>query len=260
MRATWMMAAALALLPMGAAAQDGAASTVLQQSSEYRFQMDFQVDAAALARLLPPGWTSAAAAQGPAKDCNLRLIFIDRLGVTGPDGKLLGKGTDRLVYLAAPVKQGDRTGQMILAGISQNGAEDDFGVLAAASKAHVSRSSVTENGVTLVTEDWDFAAASGDHASLHVRYRREPAGQGGGAVNFYDPADPARSLIFRSEQGTDIVRNVTTTPPDRVLEFRYEAGGGKIGALFDGREKPLSWDSQLAYRRVIAQALRQEVN
>jgi len=227
--------------------------TVLAQSTEYRFQMDFHVSDAALAKLLPPGWVSNAATQGAAKDANIRLIFIDAGNVAGPDGKLLGKGKDLMVYLAAPVKQaaGPGNGQMILSGIAQNDTDAAFGVMDKATTAKASRTIMTVSGVTMVTEDWDFAAANGEHATLHVQYTRAPANLGGGAVNFYNPADPSAVQIFKTQQTTDVTRNDTTTPPDRVMEFSYKAGGGKFAALFDGSEKPLSWDSQPIYNRTI---------
>ena len=228
--------------------------TVLAQSSEYRFQLDFHVNDAALAAMLPAGWVSNAATQGAAKDANIRLIFIDASDIVGPDNKVLGKGADLLVYLAAPVKAaaGDGSGQMILAGIIQNQADAAFGVLDRASAAKAARSTATTNGATLVTEDWDLTAANGEHAAMHVKYTRAPANIAGGAANFYNPADPAKSFqIFRSQQATDITRNVTTNPPDRVMEFSYKAGGGKFASLFDGSEKPLSWDSQPVYSRII---------
>ncbi len=78
---------------------------MVEYSSETRFQLDLHVPEAALAAYLPPGWTPNVAAQGPAKDCNLRAIFVDRITINGPDGKPVGKGSNRLVYLAAPVKE-----------------------------------------------------------------------------------------------------------------------------------------------------------
>jgi len=252
--------AALAVLamPMAALAQPAAPApapmTVLAQSSEYRFQMDFHVSDAALAKLLPAGWVSNAATQGAAKDANIRLIFVDAGNIVGPDNKLLGKGNDLLVYAAAPVKEanGPGTGQMILAGISLNRGDATFGAMAPANIAKVSRSQVTINGATVVTEDWDFAADDGEHASLHVKYTRATANRGGSTVNFYDTVNPALMQSVKTEQVTDITRNVTTTPPDRVAEFSYKAGGGKLASLFDGSEKPLSWDSQPIYNRTIS--------
>ena len=250
---------AFILAPLPALAQAAAPSpptpmNVLSQSSEYRFQLDFHVSDAALAKMLPAGWVSNAATQGAAKDANVRLIFIDAGNIVGPDNRVLGKGSDLLVYVAAPVKQaaGTGSGQMILAGISQNNPEAAFGVMDKATSAKVSRSLVTDDSGTLVTEDWQLQAGS-ETASLHVKYRRLPANKGGGAAatSFFNPANPAQLQLFRTEQVTDITRNATTNPPDRVLEFSYKASGGKFAALFDGSEKALSWDSQPIYSRTI---------
>jgi hypothetical protein len=247
-----LLAGLLAITPATAFAQ--APATVLMQSSEYRFQLDFHVNDAALAKMLPAGWVSNAATQGAAKDANVRLIFIDAGNVVGPDNKLLGKGNDVCVYIAAPVKQADggASGQMILGGISQNFSDTAFGVMDKAASAKVSRSIATANGVTLVTEDWDLAAANGEHASLHVKYTRLPANHAVGSTNFYNPADGKSVQIFKTEQATDITRNITTNPTDRVAEFSYKAGGGKLATLFDGSEKALSWDSQPIYSRVVS--------
>src|SRR3982074_2637041 len=88
------------------------AETFVEHNAEFRMQLDFVVPDAALRKLLPTGWEPNVATQGPAKDCNLRMIFIDRVDITGADGAPVG--SSRLVYLAAPVKQSDggNAGQM----------------------------------------------------------------------------------------------------------------------------------------------------
>ena len=58
------------------------AQSVVEQAAEHRFQLDFRVNDAALAKMLPAGWETVIATQGPAKDCNLRMIFIDRMAIT----------------------------------------------------------------------------------------------------------------------------------------------------------------------------------
>jgi len=247
---------AVALLPAAALAQTPVPvpATILAQSSEYRYQLDFAVNEAALARMLPAGWVANVATQGPAKDCNIRLIFIDAVNIVGPDNRLLGKGTDLLVYIAAPVKRSSdgATGQMILGGISQNNPDAAFGVLEQARDAKVTRNVVNTNGTAVVTEDWSFTGAGGAHASLHVKYTGAPANRGGGATNFHNPADPTKFQIFQTVQATDISRNVTTLPPDRVTEYSYKVGGGKFATLFDGSEKTVSWDSQPHYNRTVS--------
>lgn len=95
----------LVLIAAGVLAGSGLrGETLAEFSSEARFQLDLHVPDDVIKTLLPPGWTPNVAAQGPAKDANLRAVFIDRVTINGPDGKPVGKGSNRLVYLVAPVK------------------------------------------------------------------------------------------------------------------------------------------------------------
>jgi hypothetical protein len=87
-----LVAASLWLAP-----QISSAQTVLEQAAEHRFQLDFRVNDAALAKMLPAGWEAVIATQGPAKDCNLRMIFIDRMAIMGGDAKPAARSTPRLV-------------------------------------------------------------------------------------------------------------------------------------------------------------------
>lgn len=222
------------------------AQTLVETSAEHRFQLDFHVNDAALAKLLPAGWEPVIATQGAAKDANLRMIFIDRLGIAGADGKPTKQATSRLVYLAIPVKQtgGAGAGQMVIFGLSEAAADAPgaFGVYQRASVAKMSRSTTVNNGVANGAEDWEFASAGGEHMEAHVEYERGPVGKGGGETKFYTPGDPSKYLLFKTDQGIDILRNPTTNPPDHVRKFSYKAGGGKIAGLFDGSEKVVSWD------------------
>jgi hypothetical protein len=248
-----MLAPITILVPPAAAQTSAPAGNVLEQSSEYRFQLDLHVNDAALAKMLPAGWVTNAAVQGAAKDANLRLILVDAQNIVGPDNKVLGKGANRIAMLAAPVKSGSDTGQMILGGISEDSAVPDaYGVFLTATSVKMSRGTSDANGVVTCIDDWDFEAAGGEHFVLHLKYVRGPANKGGGATKFYNPTNPSQYQISTTEQTTDITRNVTTNPPDRVLEFSLKAGGGKYAALFDGSEKPLSWDSQPTFVRVVS--------
>src|SRR3954469_13925023 len=87
-------------LALGAPAGPAQAETFIEHSAEAQMQLDFHVPDAALAAMLPAGWEPNVAAAGPAQDANLRMIFIDRVDITGPDGKPLGRGSNQLVYLA----------------------------------------------------------------------------------------------------------------------------------------------------------------
>jgi hypothetical protein len=256
-----MLLAALLMAGTSALAQTPAApvaapGAVVEQSNEYRFQLDLAVNQAALNKALPAGWESQVAAQGPAKDCNLRLIFIDRVNVLDGNARVLGAGKDIAVYLEAPVKQtgGAGTARVVLAGISGHASATaaTFGRLVKAAKVSAARTIATVDGETSVTEDWDLTGAGGEHARLHVKYVRAPANRASADVRFLDPADPAHFVTVHTEQETDIARNVTTTPPVRVQEFSFTADGGAFDALLGASPRPLSWDSQPTYRRSIA--------
>jgi hypothetical protein len=231
------------------------AQTVLEQAAEHRFQLDFRVNDAALAKMLPQGWEAVIATQGAAKDANLRMIFIDRMAIIGGDGKSATRPTSRLVYLAIPVKHSasGAVGQMIIHGLTENAADAPglFGVYQHASSARMSRTVSASGGAMTGSEDWEFVAASGERMEVHVEYERGPAVKGGAETRFYYPNDPSKFQIFKTDQAIDIMRNPTTTPPDHIRKFSYKAGGGKIAALFDGTEKVVSWDSYPWYIRTV---------
>src|SRR5229473_5709089 len=232
------------------------AETLVEFSSETRFQLDLHVPDAAIKALLPSGWTLNVAAQGPAKDANLRAIFIDRVTVNGPDGKPAGRGSDRLVYLVAPVK--DAAGanvQLVIGGLTEDPADapGPFGVYLPATTHTMQRStSSSGNGPILDSQDWVFAAATGEHLELHIKYERGSGNKGNPSdTKFYSAKNPSFYQISKQEQVLDILRNVTTTPPDRVKDFSFKASGGSYAKLFDGTEKALSWDNILWINRTV---------
>jgi hypothetical protein len=250
-RGVWL-AAALAVASFGAAAQ-----TMLEQAAEHRFQLDFRVNDAALAKMLPKGWEPVIATQGPAKDCNLRMIFIDRMAIMGGDGKPFARPMSRLVYLAIPVKEtaSGTAGQMIIYGITDNAADAPgaFGVYQHATTAKMSRTVSAAGGAAMTgAEDWEFVAPGGERMEVHVEYVRGPANKGGAEVKFFYPNDPSKYQVFKTDQAIDIMRNPTTNPPDHIRKFSYKAGGGKIASLFDGTEKVVSWDSFPWYIRTVS--------
>ena len=121
----------------------------------------------ALKELLPDGWEPFVAASGAAKDCNVRLIFVDRVDINGPDGA--PAGTEQMVYLASPIKKtgsNEMAGQMVVDGITSNpkAAPGPFKVYQAASAYRVERSTHATAGDPIENEDtWDFTGADGEH-------------------------------------------------------------------------------------------------
>lgn len=241
-------------LVVGTTASAGA-QTLVESSAEARFQLDLHVNDAALASLIPAGWSLNVATQGAAKDANLRAIFVDRLTINGPDGKPVGRGSNRLVYLAAPVKDASgATAQLVIGGITEDPADapGPFGVYLSATSHKMQRNVSAEAGPVVETQDWVFAAAGGERLEMHIKFERGSANRGNPSeTKFYSGKDPRVYQISKQEQVLDILRNVTTTPPDRVREFTFKGSGGSFAKLFDGSERSLSWDNILWINRSV---------
>jgi len=232
------------------------AQTLSEYSSEARFQLDLHVPDAVLAAFLPKGWSPNIATQGAAKDCNLRAVFIDRVTINGPDGKPVGKGSNRLAYLVAPVK--DPSGanvQLVIGGLTEDPADapGPFGNYLLATTHTMQRSTSDNAGGIVDSQDWVFVSKTGERLEMHIKYERGVANKANPAeVKFYSAKNPGYYQISKQEQVLDILRNATTNPPDRVKEFSFKAGGGSYSKLFDGTEKLLSWDNILWINRSVS--------
>lgn len=241
-RSAALLALAVSLVPGQVRAQ-----TLVESSLEARFQLDLAVPQAALARMMPAGWTTNVAAQGAAKDANLRAIFIERLTVNDADGRPVGDGSNLLVYLTVPAT--DPSGQnvqLVIGGITEDPADapGPFGVYLPATTHTLRRTTASGSGPIVETQDWVFAAASGERLEMHITFERGVANRGQAReVRFYSAKSPGTYEISRQRQVLDILRNVTTDPPDRVRSFSFTSGGGSYAALFDGTERVLSWDN-----------------
>jgi hypothetical protein len=246
------LAGLLAVCVMGGWVRAADAQTLVEQSAEARMQLDFHVPDAALKAMLPAGVEPAIATTGAAKDANLRMIFIDRIAVTGPDGTPVGSG--QMVYLAIPIKQAapNPIAQMLIYGLTSDPKEapGPFGVYQLASTHRMERSTIADTQAQ-TTENWEFSAASGEHMELHLKYDRGIGRKASNETKFFSSVNPSFYQIFKVDQNLDIMRNATITVPDKVKEFQYKASGGKIAALFDGSERVLSIDCLSWYNRAI---------
>jgi hypothetical protein len=232
------------------------AETPVETSNETRFQLDVKVPDAALAAFLPQGFTPNVATTGAAKDCNLRVVFIDRVTINAPDNSPKGKGSNRLVYLVAPVRNpAGEAAQLVIGGLSEDPADapGPFGNYLLATTHDMDWTTKSGGaGPIQETQDWVFAAATGERLEMHIAYQRGIAAKRPSAdTRFYSAKNPGFYQISRQEQALDIMRNVTTTPADHVRSFTFKAGGGSWSKIFDGSEKVLSWDNILWLHRTV---------
>ncbi len=195
------LAGLLAACAMGGLVRAAEAQTLLQQSAEARMQIDFHVPDAALKAMLPAGVEPAVATAGAAKDANLRMIFIDRIAVTGPDGAPVGSG--QMVYLAIPIKQAAPApiAQMLIYGLTSDpkDAPGPFGVYQLASTHRMERSTIAD-AQAQTSENWEFTAASGEHMELHLKYDRGIGRKASNETKFFSSVNPGFYQIFKVEQ------------------------------------------------------------
>lgn len=246
----------LAVCALAGVLRTASAQTFIEHSAERRMQLDFVVPAEALKALLPAGWEPNIATSGAAKNCNLRMIFIDRIDITKGDGNPADRGSNQLVYLAAPVKQPatNTLGQMLVFGLTADvkDAPGPFGVYLHASSHRMERSTSVGTGKEPLTEEhWEFTAPGGEHLEAHLKYERGVARRNSNETKFFSATDPNFLQVFKIEQGLDIMRNATTNVRDRVKEFSYKASGGKLASLFDGSERVVSIDALPWYNRAV---------
>jgi hypothetical protein len=255
MRATGAISVVMGILVCAGFVQTADAQTFVEQSAEVRMQLDLAVPKEALQKLLPSGWEPAVATAGPAKDCNVRMIFVDRVDINGQDGA--PKGTNKFVYLASPIQKtgGEVAGQMVIDGITADpkDAPGPLGVYQAASDFRVDRSSHSAPGGPIQNEEtWSFTAANGEHMELHLTYERGVARKVSSETKFYSASNPDTYQIWKIDQGLDIMRNATVQVPDKVKSFDLKASGGKVGTLFDGTQRVVSVDALHWYNRVVS--------
>ena len=203
--AVGLLLGALVVAPWPARAQN-----LLEFSAETQMQLDFHVPDAALAAMLPAGFEPNIAPAGPAKDANLRMVFIDRGDITGPDNKPLGRGSNQLAYLIVPIKQasGGASGQMVLAGITADPADapGPFGVFLAASTHRMARSTVADGAGTVTEEQWEFAAASGERMEVSLKYERRGAPKASASMRA-TASSPSGPRLFRAAPSSARSRN-----------------------------------------------------
>lgn len=247
-------AAVSVCLALGAgltAAAPVTAQSLTEWSAETRTALSFQVADSAAQRLLPAGWTVAPSAAPANRGANLTVTLMERLLVLDGQGKPLGTGTSRYVVLGVPAKNAaGETNTLIVAGISPEGP-GAYGAYLTASVSRVERSASAEGEEAGgAQERWEFAAASGERIELQLSYRRAPAAKVHVDTRVRSAIHPEFTRTYRIDQGSDVLRSVST--PDRVEALSFRATGPRFAALFDGTETLLSVTSIPWYVREIS--------
>jgi hypothetical protein len=235
------------------------AETLIGYSIESRMQIDLAVPDAAIKALIPAGWEGNVATTGAAKDANVRLIFVDQIGVAGPDGKPVGAGDNQFVFLQVPVKQTVNgqavTAQLVVGGIAVDPAavpNNGFtGFTKATDHKVVRTETASADGTNTVDETWSFTDGTGQHFEISVAAKHNSANRGSSTQKIY-AADGKTYQSVNQVNMTDITWNATTGVNNLIRDPVLKASGPTWAKLFDGSQKILSVDYQPWFTREIS--------
>jgi hypothetical protein len=194
----------------------------------------FKVSDAALRKLLPAGWESAAIAQ--MQGGNLTVTFTDILASETPDGQ--PGETARAVWLSAPVQKsgtGERAGA-VLGGFASNASfvPGPYGNYALA-EARLDRHRQIEATGATVSEQWQFVADTGAKVELRLAFTAGPARH----------LKPPQSRVISATKPnlgrlnkTEVVaQQLPVGGTSAVKEVAFVASGPLLSSLFDGSEQ-----------------------
>jgi hypothetical protein len=218
-------------------AQAAQAQTLASKNADDRLLIAFDVPDAALAGLLPQGWTSAPFGGGPFAGADMVMVFIDSHRVVDPEGKPIYGGRYRAMALAAPAKaQGsDETvfsvSHVYVSDASINPYKNSVG-------ARVTREVVsTGTGAdpATVRQSWSIAPDTGGMVALSLAYSEGMPGRSQGAPHIHSAVEPDFYRIYRYDQFADLVMS-GPAQLDRVASLALDITVPELSALFDGSE------------------------
>jgi len=227
--------AVLATAAIGA--EQAQAETLASKNADNRLLVAFDVPDAALADVLPKGWTSAPFGGGPFAGADMLMVFIDSHRVVDPEGKPMYGGRYRAMALAAPAKApgSDETvvsvSHVYVSDASINPYKNSVG-------ARVTREVVsTGTGADPATirQSWTVAPETGGTVALSLAYREGMPGQSQGAPHIHSAVEPDFYRIYRYDQFADPVMSVPGGI-DRSDSLALDITVPELGALFDGSQ------------------------
>ena len=217
--------------------------TLVQQNVDTRVMLALRVNHKALQQWLPAPWTVDTISTGPSRGANLTLTFIDRLLNEDANGTLLGRGTTRLVVLAA-VARHPHTGVTARFDIREFNADPDgvpgpykTGVLAAVRRKTQSETNALDSG--RASEMWLAQPTDSEGIEFSIEYLRGVPSRDRSDSRLHSAVDPQFVRIYRADAGTDVVLS-RPMQLDRTRRYELRVRVPELRAVFDGTEQLVS--------------------
>jgi hypothetical protein len=214
------------------------AETPFETNVDSRIEVGLRVPQAELQRWLPAPWEVSATPEGPLKNANLVLSFVDRL--PGQDAGGRPTGSARRVVLAVPARNAD-TGE--LAPLVIRTFEGDpkaappgtykNDIPATVRREQALKGTGADPGSG--SEAWEARDAAGAAIELRLQYQRGPLRRLKTESRPHSAVDPGFSRIYRIDQGMDIVKSVGLGIDRTSYQLRVTVP--ELRKLFDGTEE-----------------------
>ena len=230
------------------------AETMVQSNVDSRTIVALQVSTPALQKWLPKGWLINTAAQGPFKDANLLVIFMDRPYAVDASGKPSSTGNERFVVLVVPVAnpKSDKPTYMVIGGYSTNPKEIP-GPYKNFVKASIRRVQTFEgNDMEFGMGDDAWTVQIGGTGTIELRFRHQRSTPARSKVeqHIYSSIDPGFFRIYRVDNTMDLIKSVPISV-DRLQNYQFNVKVPELQDMFDGNEKFVALVAQPLYARQV---------
>lgn len=230
------------------------AETMVQSNVDSRVIVALQVSTPALQKWLPNGWLINTATQGPFKDSNLFVIFMDRPYAVDASGKPSSKGNERVVVLVVPIvnPKSDKPTYMVIGGYSAN-SDEIPGPYKNFKKASVRRVQAFEgNDMDPGMGDDAWTVQIGPAGTIELRFKHKRSTQARSKLEqfVYSSVDPGFFRIYRVDQTTDLIKSVPVKV-DRLQSYQFSVKVPELQDMFDGSEKLVALVAQPLYVRQV---------
>ena len=230
-QAILLLICALSLLP-------ARAETPFETNVDSRVEVGVRVPQAELQRWLPAPWEVSPVPEGPLKNANLVLSFVDRLHGQDAEGKPTGSA--RRVVLSVPARNA-ATGE--LAPLVIRTFEGDpktvppgtykNDIPATVRREQTLKGAGVEPGSG--SEAWEARDGAGGAIELRLQYQRGALRRVKSESRPRSAVDPGFFRIYRIDQGVDIVKSAGLGIDRASYQLRVTAP--ELRKLFDGTEE-----------------------
>lgn len=217
------------------------AKTLVLSTAETRLTVALRVGQSELQKLVPAPWQVTSLPDGPLKDANFFIVFIDAFLVQDAQGKPYKGGINREVMFAVPAKH-TKTGEM--ASVVTGGMNPMIDYVPGPYKNFVQATTIrreqTHKGANIeagACEDfWEVRDARGVSIELRMQYQMGLPLRAKSEQKVYSAVESKFFRIYQIETAIDLIKSIPTGI-NRLQNYQLRMAVPELSKLFDGTEQ-----------------------